>query len=397
MTTKSHARRSAFAVTLLAGALVLTACSTGSAPSAGTSGNAATLKTFNASLPAIISGASKTQTQLPPTTGPKGATGKKIVIIPPAGAATEGGYRVALAAQDAAKALGWQVTFINPEGDPTKMNAAVQQAIAIKADAIAISSIDAAVIANSIKQAKTAGIKVVAAVAANTDGEKGIYDSLVPSLKSGSDNGYALAAEAYTMQGKKLHDVQLMDNEFGYVVARQDGWKKFISDCQAAGGDCKTLNTTNFLAADITTKLPGLAAQTLQSNPKFNVLWAGFDSGLDFMIQGAQQAGLTKNGSIAVGFDGNTPNLQKIREGGYEKATVGLSTLAIGYAMVDNLNRLLQGQPALSGEDQGIANKLLTKENVPATGSWWGDQDIRKHYWSVWGVTPSNPAPASDL
>lgn len=395
---KSTSRGAAFAAALLAGALLLSACSSGaSTPKAASSGTAATLKAFNAKLPAIIKAATKTQTQLPPTSGPKGATGKKIVIIPPAGASTEGGYRVALAAQDAAKSLGWQVTFINPEGDPTKMNAAVQQAIAIKANVIAIASIDAAVVANSIKQAKAAGIKVVAAVSANSDGQTGIYDSLVPSLKSGSDNGYALAAEAYTMQGKKLHDVQMMDNEFGYVVARQVGWKKFISDCEKAGGDCQTLNTTNFLAADITTKLPALTAQTLQSNSKFNVLWAGFDSGLNFMIQGAQQAGLTKNGSIAVGFDGNTPNLQKIREGGYEKATVGLSTMAIGYAMIDNANRLLQGEPALSGEQEGIQNKLLTKANVPSSGSWWGDQDIRKHYWSVWGVTPSDPASASDL
>lgn len=395
---KSHSTPMIFGA-VLASALALTACSSGGSTTAGSTSAAATgdLAAFESAATAAAEAAAATQTGVTPTEGPKGVTGKKVVIIPPAGASTEGGYRTALAAQDAAEALGWDVTFINPEGDPTKMNAAVQQAIAIGADGIAISSIDAAVVANSVQQAKDAGIKVVAAIAANSDGDEGLYDSLVPSLESGQDNGYALAAEAYEMQGGTLRDVQMMDNEFGYVVARQEGWKKFIEDCQAAGGDCETLNTTNFLAADITTKLPALTAQTLRSNSGFNVLWSGFDSGLDFMIQGAEQAGLTDNGSIAVGFDGNTPNLEEIRNDGYQKATVGLSTLAIGYGMIDNLNRLLQGEEPLSGEEQGMQNKLLTKDNVPAQGKWWGDVDVRPAYWEMWGVTPANPAAPEDL
>ncbi|MFC7766633.1 sugar ABC transporter substrate-binding protein [Leucobacter soli] len=302
-----------------------------------------------------------------------------------------------MAAQDAAKALGWDVTFINPEGDPAKMNAAVQQAIAIKADAIAIVSIDASVVQSSLEQAKAAGIKIVASVSANSEGEEGVFDSLVPSLQSGRDNGWALAAQSYLYTDGKLRDVQMMDSEFGYVVARQEGWQQFIKDCEAAGGDCKTLAVTNFLAADITTKLPTLTAQTLRSNSEFNVLWNGFDSGLTFSIQGAKQAGLANEGTFGVGYDGNTPNLDDIRNGGYQKATIGLSTMAVGYAMIDNANRLVQGEAPLSGEEQGIRNKLLTADNVPASGPWWGDQDIRPNYWKLWGVEPAEPAAAETL
>ncbi|MEU6537147.1 substrate-binding domain-containing protein [Streptomyces sp. NPDC047000] len=384
---------------LLLTASLATACGGGTGSSATdlTADQKAALADFKAKISKTVHDAAVKQTQPAPTEGPAGAKGRSIVIIPPAGASTEGGYRVALAAKDAAKALGWKVTFINPEGDPAKMNAAVQQAIAIKADAIAIVSIDASVVQSSLEQAKAAGIKVVASVAANTKGETGVFDSLVPSLQSGRDDGYALAAQAYTMNGGHLRDVQMMDSEFGYVVARQDGWKKFIKDCQAAHGDCSTVATTNFLAADITTKLPELTAQTLRSHSDFNVLWNGFDSGLTFSIQGAKQAGLAKKGTIAVGFDGNTPNLDDIRKDGYQKATIGLSTLAVGYGMIDNANRLLQGRPALSGTDQGIKNKLLTSDNVPASGPWWGDQDVRSQYWKVWGVKPAAPAAADTL
>lgn len=368
-----------------------------SSSSGGSSASAGSLKAFEAKVAADVTKAKATQTQSAPASGPKGAEGKTIIMVPPAGASTEGGYRTALAAQDAAKALGWKTLLINPEGDPSKMNAAVQKAIAIKADGIAIVSIDAGVVQNALNQAKKAGIKVVGSIAANSNGDTGIFQSLVPSLASGEQNGYVLGEETYLQTKGHIRAVELMDSEFGYVVARQKGWNKFIADCQAAGGDCKTLSTTNFLAADIQTKLPGLTAQTLRAHPDFNVLWSGFDSGLTFMIQGAQQAGLVSGKSFAVGFDGNTPNLDTIRKGGYERATVGLSTMWIGYAMIDNMNRLFAGQPTLTGDQEGIKNKLLVKDNVPTSGPWWGDKDVRAEYWKVWGVTPTSPAKAQDL
>src|ERR1700712_876102 len=82
MTKKSRTKRNlAFGAIVVAGALVFTGCSSsGTASTPASSGNAQTLKAFNDSLPAIVTKASETQTQLPPTTGPKGATGKKIVI-----------------------------------------------------------------------------------------------------------------------------------------------------------------------------------------------------------------------------------------------------------------------------------------------------------------------------
>jgi ABC-type sugar transport system substrate-binding protein len=110
------------------------------------------------------------------------------------------------------------------------------------------------------------------------------------------------------------------------------------------------------------------------------------------MIQGLQSAGLVNGKAFAVGFDGNTPNLKLIHSDGFEKATVGTSTMCIGYAAVDNLNRLFNGQKPLLGDAQGCANKLLIKSNVPASGPWWGDVDVRADYWKLWGISaPSNP------
>ncbi len=360
-------------------------------------GGESSLASFEAHLEQVAEEASAKQTQKPPTTGPKGAKDKSIVIIPPAGASTEGGWRIAQAAKDAAESLGWKVTLINPEGEQPRMAAAVERAITIHADGIVVVSIDGQVILSQLEQAKAAGIKLVAAAAANSEGETGIYESLVPSLKSGEEDGYALGAKAYELGEKKVNALQLNDKEFGYVVARHEGWQQFIDECKEKGGECETVNETQFIASDITTTLPQITASAAQANPGWNVLWSGFDSSLTFMMQGLQQAGLEQPGSFGVGFDGNTPNLNIIREGGFEKATIGLSSMWIGYAMIDNMNRLFHEQEPLSGEEEGIKNKLLTAENIPPKGPWWGDEDIRPYYWKLWGVHPTSPANPEEL
>lgn len=364
---------------------------------AATAGAADGLAGFESTIAEEVTAALAPQTSHVPTEGPKGKKDVSVVIVPPAGATTEGGYRTSKAAVDAANSLGWKVTYINPEGDVNKMNEAIQKAIAIGADGIITVSIDGSLTLSALQQAKDAGIKLVGVAAANSEGETGIYDVMVPDVASGEQNGYLLGQAAYNMMGKKVQSIDMAVKGFGYVDARQRGWEKFMADCEAAGGDCKILATTDFAAADIGTKLPQMTAATARSNPDFNVLWGGFDSGITFMEQGLQQGGLDGS-SNAFGFDGNNANLDQIRNDGYEKATVGLSTMCLGYAAVDNLNRLLSDTEPLVGAEQGCANKLLTKENVPASGPWWGDVDVRPDYWKLWGVpTPATPAPAEEL
>ncbi len=57
--------------------------------------------------------------------------------------------------------------------------------------------------------------------------------------------------------------------------------------------------------------------------------------------------------------------------------------------MVDNLNRVLQGQPAV---DQHIPIKMFAKENIgdvsdqEAKIGWQGDYDFRSKYRTLWGL-----------
>lgn len=392
-------KRAVAASAAVAFALTAAGCGANAPATESTTGVAGPeLAAFAEKAQAAVTVALATQVESVPTDSPTVVTGKSVVIVAPGGSSQEGAYRLSLAAQDAARALGWDITYINANTDVGQMNAAVQKAIAIGADGVITLSIDASVVQSALEQAHDAGIKLVGVAAANTDGETGIYDALVPNVGMGEADGYLMGQQAYVKTDGHIHAVDMSAQGYGYIDARERGWNRFIKDCQAVGGDCTIEQTATFSAGEIVTSLPQLTASTVRSNPEWNVLWSGFDSGISFMEQGITQAGLNKEGAIAVGFDGNTPNLDEIRNDGFQEATMGLPTVCLGYAAVDNLNRLFAGAPLADGSKTGCESKLLDASNVPASGPWWGDLDLRPTYWKNWGVEiPKNPSNVEDL
>ena len=112
-------------------------------------------------------------------------------------------------------------------------------------------------------------------------------------------------------------------------------------------------------------------------------MWAPYDAAAGFIVQGLEQAGLTSTGGL-VGFDANSANLDIIRNGGFQKYTIGLAMEWVAYAAVDNLNRIFEGEDVV---DPGISSKLISAENAPASGAWNGDEDVRPGYLELWGVS----------
>lgn len=326
----------------------------------------------------IVAAKSAPQTSRPPTSGPKLVHGKTIVNLPCAMGA-EGCARPARAFEEAAKLVGWHSILIDPAGDPSKMANAVQRAISIKADAIVLAAIDVSTIQGPLEEAKKAGIKIVGFGSI----DKGhVLAAEIPSAQSFIDDGYTMGAAVYKLSGYNLKMIEMRGDEFGVVANRAVGAEKYVKDCQAAGGVCQIVASENFLVTDLTTRVPEQAIAQVRRYPDFTVLWAGYDAGLNFMIQGLKSANLTDSG-FAVGFDSNVANLDIIRNGGFQRASVGLPMEWIGYGMVDDLNRLFNGQQPV---EQGVHSELLSKSNVPASGPYVGTFDFRSAYKKLWGI-----------
>lgn len=379
--------RGSAAVAVLACLVALTtAC--GPAPATQTSqADSEASAAFTAKVTADVEAATAPQTA---TTNPVPASAslssgaKKIVIIP-CSMAVEGCARPARSTQEASRLLGWDATIDDPASDSTKISAAIQRAVSRKVDAIALTSIDAAAVQGDIKSARDAGIAVTCNMCGNKDD---LYQSLIPALDANNKAGYLLGEFAFLEARKRFNSapkfIVLTDPEFDTVKARVSGLKQFIEDCKAAGAGCEQVAESSFLAGEISTVAPGRVAQLARSNPRYNVLFAGFDAAMLFFSQGLQQAGLADSKkAFGISVDADVANTEMIRKGGFQAASIGFAFGRAGYGQVDNLNRIFSGQKP---QDQGITGKLVTADNAPASGGWDGDFDGVALYKGLWKV-----------
>ena len=182
-----------------------------------------TTSDFNAKIGSLVKSSTAPQNSAPPATGPKAAAGKNVVVIP-CSMSAEGCARLARGAMEAAQAIGWHVTLIDPAGDTAKMAQAVEKAISIKAEGIILASIDAGLVQGPLQEAKKAGIF---AVADGTNSNR-LYDYTLFSDKFYFDQGYLVGAADYVLGKKPLKMIMLEDNEFGGVRIRADGTKAFL-------------------------------------------------------------------------------------------------------------------------------------------------------------------------
>lgn len=379
------------AALVLALAIGLAACGGGSGSSSsgaegttaaesGGGGGSAKLAAFEKKVQQVVAERSGPQTEGPPTEGPPAAPGKSAYIIA-CSQALEGCQRESVAAKEAGEAIGWNMTLYDTESKPDKMVEGVQRAIDNDANGIIVQAIDMSALAAPLEKAKAAGATIVCFACVN-DNE--IAAQVIPSEQSFYEDGWAIAAQMYENTEGHPKILVISNKETGVIVKRLEGTEKFVEECKAAGGDCEIVDEQFFLYSNLTTAIPELVSVSLGQHPETNAIWMGFDSTEEFVQQGAEQAGVSKEEVGLYGFDGNKSNIANIREGGWEVATMAGPFEWVGWAEVDALNRVFNGEEPV---EEVVKAKLITKENAPETDIYDGDGvDFKTGYKEVWGV-----------
>ncbi|RKT31464.1 monosaccharide ABC transporter substrate-binding protein (CUT2 family) [Microbacterium sp. AG1240] len=354
-----------------AAALLLAGCS-------GPEDDTASAPVDTSNVPAAISEiAEQGQAEITAWPGPDDspqADGEALsVVVVPCGMAVEGCKRQAEGFIEAADALGWQTTLVDPKGDPAADNAAIDQAITQKADAVFLVSIDPDIVSGALERARAAGIFVVASATDNTTG----LDHEV-SLH-GDAEGQMLASQIVVSTGGDAKIAMFTGNEFKTVVKRVEGSKEIFSQCSG----CEIVAEQDISQTAGGADLVSLVQSTLQANPDVNVLWAPYDAAATDMVQAVQQSG--RSDVIVASFNGNLQNLDFIRSGTVQKIVVGEALEWVGWAGADAVLRLSQG--AAMVDDDGVPARILVADNLPAEGTaWTGDFDFRAKYSEMWGV-----------
>ncbi|KIC46710.1 sugar ABC transporter substrate-binding protein [Ruegeria sp. ANG-S4] len=317
-----------------------------------------------------------------PTTGPKAAEGKSIVVV--AGDLKNGGILgVTTGVEEAAETIGWDVRVLDGAGSIQGRTAAIGQALALKPDGMIINGFDAVEQQAALEGVVGASIPMVAwhsGPKIGCDAPGGIFANVSTDAMTVSE----VAAEwAMGDGGDNVGAVIFTDSTYQIAIDKADRIKETI---EAAGGT--VLEYVDTPIADTSSRMGPLTTSLLQKHgDSWTHALAINDLYFDFMGPALAAAGIPGDGSPKAGSagDGSEAAFQRIRGGQYQTITVAEPLNLQGWQLVDELNRAIQGE-ACSGYVTSPA--LVTQEGLAKLGDsnqFDPDSPYREAYSDIWG------------
>ncbi len=316
-----------------------------------------------------------------PTTGPKAAEGKTIVVL--AADMKNGGILgVTTGIEEAAAKIGWTVKVLDGAGSVQSRSAAVGQALALNPDGIVINGFDAAEQGAALEGVTAAGIPMVSwhsGPKIGCDAPGGIFANVSTDAMDVS----AKAAQwALDDAGGKPGVVIFTDSTYTIAILKAAKMKEIIE-----GNGGTVLQWVDTPIAETSTRMGALTTTLLQQH---GAAWthslAINDLYFDFMGPSLAAAGIDGKGSPKAGSagDGSEAAFQRIRTGQYQAVTVAEPLNLQGWQLVDELNRAVSGEPC-SG--YVTAPALVTEAGLATTegNTFDPDNGYREAYAAIWG------------
>lgn len=306
-----------------------------------------------------------------PTTKVTPPKALKVAVIP-CFSVLSGCVSPATGAKEAAKTLGWNVRVFDGGGSPDKQNAQMLNAIAWGAKVILNIAIDANAVQSGLRAAKKANV----IVASGSNGVESPNPSIKPaagSLGYAFDVGpnYAALGEATAKwiikdSGGKANIVVYSDKEFPSVLAFQAGLLKGLDACPT----CTQQPLQYFVGAQVGDVLNKSVVGFIQSHNDVNYVFLPFDPAAGSVVPAIAAAGLgTKVRLVSV--LGSQQNLAFVRAGNVQVADAAYDNLYMGYAMLDQISRVLAKQPLSNPHGENLPFVVLDNANTPSDGTDW--------------------------
>ncbi len=315
-----------------------------------------------------------------PTSALKPIAGKRLAVISCCQAA-EGAARPARGIVEAGKLLGWKVDIFDGKGDPMEQNKALNAAVDSKYDGIALIYIDTPVVSEGVARALSAKIPLITMGAMKNTPES------IPDISHDFVGiGRAIADYMIWKSNGKVNALLLKNTDLKIVIDGQyKGTFEGLNDKKQCP-DCKVV-AKDWSLANLDTQPAALASAALQADPNINWVWC-FDACMARVSRTMVASGLGTKVKGA-GFDCNAENVQLIKDGQVQTVCAADPREWASYGMVDNLNRMMQGKPAVA---QNIPVRMFDKSTIGALSEsevkngWQGDFDFRAKYKSLWAV-----------
>ena len=317
-----------------------------------------------------------------PKSSPKPEKGVLVVDVSQTEANT-GNDGAANGLAQAAKLLGWSYKEINGGGSLSGMVAAINQAIALKPQAIALESVPTTGTNPELEKAASQGIALVGwHVATNPGKIKGT--PLFWNVSTAPFTIAKIAAEyAIVASCGKAHAIELTTMNYPIDQRKNDGF-----DAAFKQSPTSSIRIDNYsFGTRATLTGPAISAVVAKTHT-VNWFLTINDSYYTYAIPALKSAGL-KSGQIHLDSagDGSPAAFQRIRQGDYQTITVPEPLNEQGWIMATEIIRALHHSAPFDFVTQP---HLTVKADVDADGGahnkYTPPNTYEKHYEELWGV-----------
>jgi ribose transport system substrate-binding protein len=325
-----------------------------------------------------------------PTSAPKPKAGVSVWVIS-LNEASPGVHSATQGIVDASKVLGWQTRVVDTKGAPDAATAGIKQAVAAKADVIVLNVIECGVVEAAARQAKAAGIKLVAMNAADCDAPNVKHEALFDAAEGFTPGGWYpflrqlgqfRADWAVSQLGGNTGKVLVLHQTDNHGLTVLD--KVFTDGVKRGCPECEVVNVP-FVYSDLNTQLKGKVQAALVKNPDAKLMVFPYDATLALGGAAAVQ-GSGRGGDLKVMGGECAASTVDLIHSGTVTACVGNPYSWVGWQLVDNVNRLLNGQPLA---EPSVGMQLVDKtHNLPASGQDYNGPgtDYAAAYKKIWAA-----------
>jgi ribose transport system substrate-binding protein len=317
-----------------------------------------------------------------PKSTPAPPKGKKVYVVACAAVAPFCND-VAQGAVDAAKAVGWDATFLDGKGTPQGFAAAFQTALAGNPDAIITMAVPESAVGTYLAQARAKDIKTIgiSSIAESGTPAENKYDAYVSARENPNAQLQAWWTIADSNGQAKVG--YIWDPAFPFLVEALDASKKIFAQC--SGCVIKEVVNSDIPTLADPTKAQQLAESLLQRHPDIEYVILPYGIGTRSVIE----AGKSLGRDIRVVNKNSDPvNVGLVNEGLLAQEN-GTSPTMAGWAGIDQTIRVLAGAKALADWEFNLPIHQYIKSNTPAKGTydWESETDYKTQYLRLWGIS----------
>jgi ribose transport system substrate-binding protein len=317
-----------------------------------------------------------------PRTGPAARTGKTIVVL--AEDLRNGGVLgVAQGIREAAREIGWKVRIVDAGGTPAGRRKALAEALASRPDGLAICGSDAHELELDLRSARD---RLPPVVGWHTGPAPGAITGTSVAMNVTTDPiavARTTALAAVAQSGGQAGVVVLTDSRFAIATAKAQAMADVIRQCSG----CALLEVRDVAISESAARMPEVTRELLAAHgSRWTHALAINDIYFDYAVPVFIASGVA-NGAISLlsAGDGSAAAFMRIRAGTYQTGTVAEPLNMQGWQVVDELNRLMAGQP-VSGFVAPV--HLVSAQNIASDGGsrlvYDPDNGYRDIYLGIW-------------